>query len=110
MIATSSRGDYRARATNMGADAVVDHHRLLAAADLADGVLRTTVTRTIEDCSAAGLNDAQRGVGFTPRRSQRIDAGHATGSGCRPRTSLPGLASVGTPRSAMTTPDTTVAT
>ena len=44
----------------------------------------------------------------------RIDAigglGHPTGAGWRPRTSLPGRASVGTPFSAMTSPETIVAT
>ena len=51
------------------------------------------------------------GVLVTPRRSQWRDARHAdAGAGWRPRTSLPGRASVGTPFSAMISPETMVAT
>jgi len=51
------------------------------------------------------------GVPITPRRSQRRNPRHAdAGAGWRPRTSLPGRASVGTPFSAMISPDTIVAT
>ena len=51
------------------------------------------------------------GVLLAPRRRQRRDARHAgAGAGWRPRTSLPGRASVGTPFSAMTSPETIVAT
>ena len=43
---------------------MIEHQRLLAAtADLVDnGTLRTTVTKTIEDFSAAGLRQANREV------------------------------------------------
>ena len=44
-------------------DMIAQQHLLAATADLVDrGVLRTTVTKTIDDFSAAGLAEAHRDV------------------------------------------------
>lgn len=49
------------------------------------------------------------GILVTPRGRERRDSAHA-GADCLPRTSFPGRADVGTPFSAITAPETTVAT
>lgn len=78
-------------------------------------VVRLNVTdpaSLAELAAALRIREDDQGIPRVSRprpRGEWRDAGHA-GAGWRPRTSLPGRAAVGTPRSAMTSPDTTVAT